>query len=229
MRIFITVFLKTITFYAVCVLLFVCIGNFFVTPTATSKGKFTVVIDAGHGGIDGGASGVVTGVKESDINLLIAKNLQEKFVKNGFIVIMTRTADEGLYGSEESGFKKRDLSKRAEIINSSNADLAVSVHQNVYSSKTRRGAQTFFSETSIEGQKLAKQIQGRINGMSLSPRISNALKGDYYILNESKIPTAIVECGFLSSPQDEELLLSEEYREQICNAIFGGCLAYLSG
>ncbi len=229
MQIFKTVVFKLIIFYAFAIVLFVFIGGFFITPVSSKPSKFTVVIDAGHGGIDGGASGVLTKVKESDINLLIAKNLQKIFLENGFIVIMTRNDDEGLYGTTDPGFKKRDLAKRAEIINGSNADIAISVHLNVYTSESRRGAQTFYAESFTESKKLAKQIQSRINGMSMSPRISDALKGDYYILNESKIPSAIVECGFLSNKDDEKLLLSEEYRNQISNAIFGGCLAYLSG
>lgn len=228
MKIIKTVLFKTLLFYVLVILFFSGITGFFITPTSSKSDKFTVVIDAGHGGIDGGATGVLTGVRESDVNLLIANNLQKLFLDKGFVVIMTRTEDVGLYGTTEPGFKKRDLTKRVEIINGSNADVAISIHLNVYSSSSRRGAQTFFSNDNVESENLAKQIQSRINGMSMMPRLSDALKGDYYLLNESKIPTAIVECGFLSNKDDEKLLLSEEYRNQISNAIFGGCLAYLA-
>ncbi len=196
--------------------------------TSFSSRKFSVVIDAGHGGIDGGATGVKTGVRESDINLLIAKKLKSLFDESGFLVVLTRDGDYGLYGSTDPGFKKRDLSKREEIINGSHADLCVSIHLNVYSSPSRRGAQTFFNEKYLESKKLAGIIQARINGMSTSPRICDALSGDYYLLNTCKIPTVIVECGFLSSPDDEQLLISESYREQISQAIFRGCIDYLS-
>lgn len=116
---------------------------------------------------------------------------------------MTRENGEGLYGSTDPGFKKRDLKKREEIINGSLADLCISIHLNVYTSPSRRGAQTFFTKGYKESENLAKIIQSRINGMSMSPRLYNALWGDYYLLNVSKIPTVIVECGFLSNPDDE--------------------------
>ena len=228
MKIIKTVSVKTIAIFMSIMVVFCLIGGFLVLNTSTSIKNFTVVIDAGHGGIDGGATGVNTGVRESDINLLIAKNLKTLFEKSGFVVVMTRESDEGLYGTTDPGFKKRDLAKREEIINGSLADLCISIHLNIYSSKNRRGAQTFYDKDNSHSKKLAKVIQGRINGMSLSPRICEALSGDYYLLNVSKIPTVIVECGFLSSPEDELLLLSENYRNQISLAIFNGCVDYLS-
>lgn len=195
-----------------------------ISKVAKTNKTITVVIDAGHGGIDGGASGINTGARESDINLLIAKELEKLYVQSGFSVVMIRRTDEGLYGSTEQGFKLRDLKKRVEIINSSNADFLISIHLNVYSSPSRRGAQAFYKKGDKLSEKLAKQIQARINGLAIVPRLYNALWGDYYLLNESKIPSVIVECGFLSSPLDEGLLLTEEYRSKIADAIFGGSL-----
>jgi hypothetical protein len=122
--------------------------------------------------------------------------------------------------------KKDYILKREEIINGSLADLCISIHLNVYTSPSRRGAQTFFTKGYKESENLAKIIQSRINGMSMSPRLYNALWGDYYLLNESKITSVIVECGFLSSPEDEKLLLSEEYRNDISLAIFNGSLDF---
>ena len=219
---------KSLVLILIITIVFCLIGGFLAINTFSSSRKFTVVIDAGHGGIDGGASGIVTGVRESDINLLIAKNLKSLFENSGFNVVMTRDSDEGLYGTTDPGFKKRDLKKREEIINGSLADLCVSIHLNVYSSSSRRGAQTFFNKDYPESKKLADIIQARINGMSMSPRLCNALSGDYYLLNTCKIPTVIVECGFLSSPDDEKLLISESYRLQISEAIFRGSIDYLS-
>lgn len=198
--------------------------GYLIIKTSKTSSVLTVVIDAGHGGIDGGASGVVTGVRESDINLLIAKSLEKLFREKGYRVIMTRSSDEGLYGTTDKGFKKRDLLERVRIINSSGADFLLSIHLNVYSSKNRRGAQAFYKKGDESGKKLAEKIQARINGLGIVPRLYNALSGDYYLLNESKIPAVIVECGFLSSPEDEKLLLTESYRENIANAIFGGSL-----
>ncbi len=188
----------------------------------------TVVIDAGHGGIDGGASGVNTKVRESDINLLISKELKKLFEKSGVLVLMTRTNDEGLYGTTDKGFKLRDLNERVKIANNSQADLLISIHLNTYSSPSRRGAQAFYKKGDETSKMLAKRVQSRINGMRLTPRLYDALSGDYYILNKVKIPSIIVECGFLSSPEDEKLLLSTEYIESMAQAIFLGsmdCLA----
>lgn len=186
--------------------------------------NFTVVIDAGHGGIDGGASGINTGARESDINLLISKELKKLFEKANVKVIMTRNSDEGLYGTTDKGFKLRDLQERVKIVNNSRANLLISIHLNVYSSPRRRGAQVFYKKGEEKSKIFAKKVQSRINGMRLSPRIYDALSGDYYILNQVKIPAIIVECGFLSSPEDEKLLLTSEYRESIANAIFNGTI-----
>ena len=228
MQIFKTITYKTLIVFLLIVALICFLGGYFVKKTSLESKKFTVVIDAGHGGIDAGALGVTTSVRESDLNLLIAKNLKELFEKSGFIAIMTREGDNGLYGTTDPGFKKRDLKEREKIINNSLADLCVSIHLNVYSSQSRRGAQVFFNKDYLEGKKLAKLVQGRINGLNLSPRLYDALHGDYYLLNTSKIPTIIVECGFLSSPEDEKLLLTDKYRHDISNAIFMGCVDYLS-
>ncbi len=193
-----------------------------------SPRKTVVVIDAGHGGIDGGASGTVTGVRECDLNLLIAKKLQEKFAVLGIKTVMTRQDDNGLYDTTEPGFKLRDLSKRVEIVNGSGASAVISIHQNVYSSKKRRGAQTFYKGDSKGGKALANFIQNELNVAKNSPRILSALSGDYYLLNESNPPAVIVECGYLSSPEDEKILLTEEYRESLVNAIANGTIKFLT-
>lgn len=207
-------------------LCFLTLAVFSAVLVKTSKhtNKFTVIIDAGHGGIDGGASGVNTLVRESDINLLISKELKKLFENANVNVIMTRTQDEGLYGTTDKGFKLRDLQERVRIINNSQAHLVISIHLNTYTSPSRRGAQAFYKKGDEISKEFAKRVQARINGMRLSPRLYDALSGDYYILNESKVPSIIVECGFLSSPEDEKLLLSTEYRESIAQAIFNGSI-----
>ena len=220
--------LKLVSLVAVLFLIFTLFSGVICIKTYEVSKKYIVVIDAGHGGIDVGTSGVNTGVKESDINLIIAKKMQEKFVKLNVLTVMTRADNEGLYGDTQPGFKKRDLQKRLEIINTSNADLAVSIHQNEYISKSRRGAQAFFKKGNEKGENLAKIIQSHLNGMRLSPRILSHLSGDYFLLNESNIPTAIVECGFLSSPEDEALLLTDSYQNDLADAIVLACLQFLS-
>ncbi|MBR3805164.1 MAG: N-acetylmuramoyl-L-alanine amidase [Clostridia bacterium] len=216
--------IKLIAVISCVILCALAITGVFAVKTFNESKVLTVVIDAGHGGIDGGASGVNTGVRESDINLLIAKELKKHYENAGFNVVMVRESDVGLYGDESKGFKLRDLEKRVEIINGCGGDFLVSVHLNVYSSPSRRGAQAFYKKGDKHGEILAKKIQGRINGLGVVPRLYDALHGDYYLLNNSKIPSVIVECGFLSSPEDEKLLISSSYREQIASAIYSGSL-----
>ncbi|MBE5742043.1 MAG: N-acetylmuramoyl-L-alanine amidase [Clostridiales bacterium] len=188
---------------------------------------YTVVIDAGHGGIDGGVTGKTTGVKESDLNLEIAKKLKNMFSSAGIKAVMTRTGYGGLYGTTAKGFKMRDMKARVKIINSANAQAFVSIHLNYYSDGSRRGATVFFGEDE-QGRILAEKVQDFFNRSPCQPRKFSALKGDYYLLNEANCPAIICECGFLSNAEDEKLLIKQEYQEKIANMIFQGVISYLS-
>lgn len=121
-----------------------------------------VVIDAGHGGADGGAVGVKTGAIEAELNLAIAKFLKAEFENNGYVVIMTRVDENGLYGDESDGFKLRDLKKRVEIINSAKPEAVISVHINKYSLSSRRGAQVFLSRTRKRAKPLQEAFRTRL-------------------------------------------------------------------
>jgi N-acetylmuramoyl-L-alanine amidase len=156
-----------------------------------------------------------------------AKKLKAKLKETGINVIMTRNSYGGLYGTTAKGFKKRDLEKRVNIINSARADAMVSIHLNCYSSSSRRGATTFFCKGKVEGEILAQSIQKHFNTLSGQPKDYSSLKGDYYLLNESNCPSVICECGFLSSPEDEKLLITEEYQNEIAEKIFRGIVEYL--
>jgi N-acetylmuramoyl-L-alanine amidase len=107
---------------------------------AATDVKMTVVLDAGHGGIDGGVCGVKTGVKESDLNLALAKRLRVVLEDFGFETVLTRNTENGLYDTTKAGFKKRDMQKRKEILLKANPALVISLHQNFYPTKTARGA-----------------------------------------------------------------------------------------
>lgn len=200
---------------------------FALAKTAAQAVRFTVVIDAGHGGIDGGVVGKTTGTKESDINLAISRYLQEEFEGAGFLVVQTRLSEAGLYGSTAKGYKKRDMKKRADIINGVAPSLVISVHQNFFSLSSRRGAQVFFKQDPAS-ISLANCIQSSLNGMEECPRKSNPLFGDYFILNCHEFPAVIVECGFLSNAQDEALLVSENYQKKLAKTICTGAMAYLA-
>ena len=201
---------------------------FALARTAAQAQRLTVVIDAGHGGVDGGVVGKTSGRKESDINLSISRYLQEEFEEAGFLVVQTRPTEAGLYGMATAGYKRRDMQKRAEIINSNSPALMISVHQNFFSLSSRRGAQVFFRENSENSRTLACSIQSALNNMPECVKKTDALKGDYYVLNCNDFPAVIVECGFLSNAEDEALLLSREYQKRLARVIKEGALAYLA-
>ena len=121
--------------------------------------RLVVVIDAGHGGIDGGVVGVTSGTKESDINLAVARRLQAQFEEAGFLVVQTRPTEAGLYGAAVRGYKQRDMRRRAEIIRESEPAAVISVHQNYFSDRTRRGAQVFFRPSDARSRTLACAVQ----------------------------------------------------------------------
>lgn len=193
---------------------------------ASPSDRFTVVIDAGHGGIDGGVSGITTGVKESELNLDIARKLKTKFDKSGAKTVMTRKTEAGLYGIYSKGFKRRDMQKRKQITLNAKADVFVSIHLNYYSSPLRRGAQVFYKIDEEKSKSLADIVQAELNGGKESERDYTALAGDYYVLNEADCAAILCECGFLSNAEDEKLLLTDEYRDKIAERIFNGIEKY---
>lgn len=208
----------------------VCLGagiSAAATNAAAPAAK-TVVIDAGHGGVDAGVIGVATGIKESDINLSIAKKLKGYFAAAGFEVVMTRTGNGGLYGTATKGFKMRDMKKRKEIIEECAADMVISVHQNFCPIPARRGGIAFFDGSSECGKALAQSIQSALNDMDGVAEKHEALVGDYYMLKCTQNPSVIVECGFLSNSEDDKLLTTEEYQKAVAFAIFKGAVGYYS-
>ncbi len=188
-----------------------------------------VVLDAGHGGIDNGVSGINTGVKESDLNLAVVKKLKVCYENAGIKVVLTRADSNGLYGVyTEGSFKRRDMENRRKVIEKTNPDIVISVHMNKFSNSSRRGAQVFFTDNNKDSVILAESIQKSFNDMEESVKKTSALKGDYFILNSHNYVGCIVECGFLSNPEDEQLLITSEYQEKIAYAIFKGSIDYLT-
>ena len=200
-----------------------------IKAMAREKHFFTVVIDAGHGGIDGGVTGEISGVCESELNLSVAKFLKEDFSAAGFKAVMTRTSSAALYGIAAGSLKKRDMENRRRIIERASPDLVISIHMNKCPIPSRRGAQVFYRAGDEGSGAFAACVQDRLNAMEEASRACPALTGDYYILNVSPCPAVIVECGFLSNAEDEELLLSESYRDKTAYVIFKGAVDYLAG
>lgn len=219
----VTVLLITIFTFIVC---FSALADSSISIADSSKIK--VVLDAGHGGKDGGVSGINTHVKESELNLKVVKKLEKYLISAGIKVVLTRSSEAGLYGVATSNLKKKDMQKRKEIINNAKPNLVVSVHMNKYSVSTRRGAQVFYKKGDENGRSLALKIQNSFNIMPEASRDCSVLTGDYYILNCSNYPSVIAECGFLSNPEDEALLITDAYQDNIAYAIFKGIVDYFA-
>ena len=212
-----------------CFAVGVCVRAMNAPVAVSSEGaKLSVVIDAGHGGIDGGVVGVKTKQKESDVNLRISFILKEKLADAGFSVVMTRTTEGGLYDTTAPGFKRRDMQKRKEICEGANPLCVLSVHQNFYPSSTSRGGQVFYRKDDEWGARLAGNMQTRLNevyaGQGVKPRKEAA--GDYFMLRLIP-PSVIVECGFLSNPKDDALLNTSAFCEKLTDAIVQGLIETL--
>ncbi len=211
---------------------FLCVQALLAAQTVSSfaQGNMRIVLDAGHGGIDGGVTGKKTGVKESDLNLSITHCLKDVFQEMGFEVVLTRKTEAGLYGTPTKGFKKRDMERRKEIIEKAEPALVLSIHQNYYPSQYLRGGQVFYSAKKERSQALAKCLQGELNSLYSEERVKarNAMKGEYFMLECTPYPSVIVECGFLSNANDDALLTSKVWQEKLARAIAVGVMEYLS-
>ena len=192
-----------------CLMTYLCVTQF--GARNTSLIDFTVVIDAGHGGIDGGVVGV-DGVKESDLNLAYAKQLGDVFERSGFNVVYTRKSEGGLYGLPTKGFKLRDMKARKAVIDNARPNLVISVHMNKFSQSYRKGPQVFYQEGKQDGQTLAQSLQRVFN--DYTGNTHEAIAGDYYVCREINCPSVIVECGFLSNAEECAQLQTASYREQ---------------
>lgn len=188
--------------------------------------RYTIVLDAGHGGSDPGSIGYKTKTKESDINLKLVKSLAKKLEDAGLCVVLTRTDENALAEGRGKAFKKEDMAKRKELIISTRPNLVISLHQNSSRNHSFRGAQVFYDKTSDISKQIADLIQKEFND-SLVMGKKYASPGDYYMLKCTDSPSVIVECGFLSNADDEKLLLSSDYQEKIVNAICRGIINFL--
>lgn len=188
-----------------------------------------VVVDAGHGGEDPGKVGV-NQVLEKDVNLQIAKKLKEYLESQGIQAELLRDEDSGLNDAEAANKRVQDLQRRCERIHQLQPDCTVSIHQNSYPEASVKGAQVFYYTHSTEGGTLARHIQAELVGQ-LDPENHRQAKGNttYYLLKKTEGPLAIVECGFLSNPQEAQLLIQEEYQIRVAKAVGDGILEYLTG
>lgn len=195
--------------------------------TGTMGNSRVILVDAGHGGADPGMVGV-DGLEEKGINLEIALKLKTVLEKKGFTVIMTRQEDQGLYEEGSRNQKAQDMQKRIAMIKECRPVLCVSIHQNSYQDSAVYGPQVFYYEDSLQGKKMAELIQTELN-TRLAVKRPREAKGNktYYLLKRSESVLNIVECGFLTNPQEANLLQTDEYQQKVAEAVAEGVCTYL--
>ena len=198
------------------------------TVSLPVSGK-TIVIDAGHGKPDEGAESS-RGTTEAETNLKIALKLQNLLEQSGSSVVLTRSDENAIYDFDAKTLRQKkisDIHNRVKIGNESSADIFVSIHLNKIPQQQYDGWQTFYNAQNAEGQKLAVSIQKSLNSaiQKENNRVAKSIE-NIYIVKHVEIPTTIVECGFLSNPDEEQLLLDDEYQNRLAWGIYNGIIDY---
>lgn len=192
--------------------------------------EFTVIIDAGHGGDDPGAVGI-DNVLEKDLNLLVAGFISEYLINKGTRVIMTREHDQMLtIDNSHLSKKTQDLKARTNIANSHMNGILISIHMNQFPNESVSGLQVWYSANSRLSEILAQNIQNNVS-KTLQTKNNRQIKKDdnsIYILKNAKIPAVLVECGFLSNPEEIKLLTNTKYQQELSKCIADGILNYLN-
>lgn len=206
-----------------CVLLLAMAGNRAVTVmtvNAPVAGRKTVILDAGHGGVDGGAVSC-TGVSESMINLEITLKVNDLMHLLGIDTVMIRETDISVYTKGETIAQKKisDLRERVRIVNSTPNAILISIHQNHFTDDRYSGAQVFYAPTD-ESQSIAEALQSAFI-KTINPTSHRHIKkaGGVYLMQHIQCPAVLIECGFLSNKSEEYKLRSGTYQQQISSVI----------
>ncbi|GAA0503773.1 N-acetylmuramoyl-L-alanine amidase CwlD [Salinibacillus aidingensis] len=201
-------------------------GNSFSLPLS---GK-VIVLDPGHGGVDGGAVGEDDS-QEKDIALSTVKYLRDYLQEAGALVYLTREGDYDLAAEGTNGYSKRkaeDIRKRVQFVKDKNPDMFISVHLNAIPQTKWSGAQTFYHPSVKKNEHLAKFIQSEIR-RNLENTTRKAQSVDnIYILKHTDQPSALVEIGFLSNPHERDLLKTDDYQQKMAASIYEGVLRYIT-
>lgn len=202
----------------VAIVAMLTLAGFAAISVSTTFHTGVIVIDAGHGGIDGGVS--YGDMVEKVLALDISYRLKSKLESKGFKVVMTRTGDEALADG-----KKADMQARKEVIEKAKANLVISIHINKFTSSSRRGVQVFYDDTE-KNKELGERMQSILNTHINTPYIDRnnleAIAGDYYITKCTDRPSIIIECGFISNSNDRVLLKTDKYKDDLADCIAMG-------
>ena len=218
---------KAVVSFFVC-LIFILSLSFgyygLVVKYVSAYNGITIVLDAGHGGRDGGTLGI-NGSVEKDLNLEYTLELKSKLVTGGYKVVLTRKNDEGLYSPLAKNKKQSEMKERLRIIKQANPNLVISIHMNSFNDKSAYGATTYYRKDDESGKNIADLIQNSL-ATYCGARFKQAKVGDYYVLNSNYYSAVLIECGFISNPEEERKLKTPEYRKKIVDAIYSGILLY---
>lgn len=198
------------------------------TPPGPLAG-LTVLVDAGHGGYDGGARCRDSGVWEKEVNLAVAREVEKALVRRDARVVMTRTADVDLCTEDRPATltkKRQDMLSRIALAKENNVDMVLSIHMNEYRVRAESGPQVFYRAGSDGGRLLAGCLQEALITHLQPQKQRVAMAGDYFIL-QLDVPSVLVECGFISNPAEEKLLLDSAYQVRLAEAIAAGVEEFL--
>ena len=225
----------SVIFIAVCICFLLLTGSVGKTVGDTSlaaSGFPTVIIDAGHGGEDGGAVGI-DGSYEKDLNLDIAKKLFDELTSSGIECVMTRSEDTLLYDRNQDyrGRKKElDMKARLDITQRYDDAVFISIHQNAFTVEKYSGFQVYFSPNNESSYALAKILEDQVK-MELQPenrRVAKPSDGKIYLLDKLSCPAVLVECGFISNAEECARLNTEEYRARLAATLSDSIVAFLN-
>ncbi|QKY70989.1 N-acetylmuramoyl-L-alanine amidase CwlD [Lentibacillus sp. CBA3610] len=190
----------------------------------------TIVIDPGHGGVDGGAVGKDETL-EKDIALEVAKKMRDFLQQSGALVYLTREEDKDLAEEDTQGLSRRkaeDIRRRLQFIHDQEADFFITLHLNALSSEQWHGAQTFYHPKEEKSKHLAEMIQAEIiRNLDNTNRGSLALN-NVYLLKHAEVPGSLVEIGFLSNEHEREQLKEDSYQRKMAGSIYEGILRYIT-
>lgn len=195
-----------------------------------SADKPVIVLDAGHGGMDSGAVGK-SGVLEKDVNLAIVKSLRDMFEVSGFEVVLTRDEDISIYDAGVEGVRNQklsDMDNRLKIIQSYPDSIFLCIHQNNFTDPKYFGGQMFYNNNHPDNRTLAQIMQNRFAALQEGNDREIKLSGEeLFLLKSNKNPSLMIECGFLSNPEEEQRLSNWEYQQQVAFTIYSGVLEYI--
>lgn len=222
---------KLLPIYALVLIGCLCVAHFgsgavtVMVENAPLENRTCIIVDAGHGGIDGGATSC-SGVLESQINLDIARRLNDLLCFLGYDTKMVRTTDTSVYteGNTIAAQKVSDLKQRVKMVNETRNAILISIHQNTFSDSRYSGAQVFFADDSLS-KKLAQELQSTFISV-LNPdskRKSKPSDGIYLMQNITR-PGVLIECGFMSNPEEEARLRNAGYQKEIA-CVIGSCVS----